>query len=62
MISEAIAIHRARQGQTLDEGMAGAAAQLRELVERHPDHEHAQMLSAIAALLDALLVQGATRH
>ena len=62
MISEAIAVHRVRQGDSLDEGMAGAAAQLRELVEKHPNHEHAQMLRAIASLLDALLVQGATRH
>jgi len=62
MINEATAVQRGRQGGTLDQGMADAAAQLRRLAVRHPTHEHAQMLSAIAALLDALLVDGETRH
>lgn len=62
MISEVAAIHQGRHGDGLDEGMAGAAAQLRQLVADYPNHQHAQMLSAIAALIDALLVDGATRH
>lgn len=62
MISNAIVVPQHRSGRSLDQGMAGAAAQLRQLVSDHPTHEHAQMLSAIAALIDALLIDGATRH
>lgn len=62
MISEAITVHQLRQTYSLDQGMAGAAAQLRQLASDHPNHEHAQMLGAIATLIDALLIDGATRH
>lgn len=62
MISQVIAFPPIRVSQDLDQGMAGAAAQLRQLAAEHAHHEHAQMLSAIAALIDAMLVDGATRH
>jgi hypothetical protein len=62
MITQAIVLPPVRISQDLDQGMAGAAAQLRQLAADHAEHEHAQMLSAIASLIDALLVDGATRH
>ena len=62
MIMNTICVQPSRPVHSLDQGMAGAAAQLRQLVSDHPTSEHAQMLSTIAALIDALLLDGATRH
>lgn len=62
MIGDATAVRHLHHGRTMDQGMAEAARQLRQLAESNASHQHAQMLSAIAELIDALLVDGATRH